>query len=152
MTSSPRWLMTLTAMRPEAWWAKARELSPWRVDQASSSLTSLLLAGAAASRQALDYDYLHRNKDCEQLIGTIDTSPYSWLDFRLQDHEKIDLFAKGVEAAVSFLFGEDSATTKKAIPAHSSGFDWEKYKKTRAEMKPTSVTPPTPANESREPW
>ena len=35
ITSSPRWLMTLTAMRPEVGLGKGREVSLWRVSQAS---------------------------------------------------------------------------------------------------------------------
>ena len=40
ITSSPRWLMTLTAMRPEAGLRKGREVSLWRLAQASSSISA----------------------------------------------------------------------------------------------------------------
>jgi hypothetical protein len=39
ITSSPRWLMTLTAMRPDLGLGKGREVSLLRLDQASSSIS-----------------------------------------------------------------------------------------------------------------
>jgi len=41
MTSSPRWLMTLTAMRPERGLEKGREVSLLSVAQASSLISAL---------------------------------------------------------------------------------------------------------------
>ena len=41
ITSSPRWLMTLTAMRPEVGLSKGREVSLCRDSQASSSISAL---------------------------------------------------------------------------------------------------------------
>ncbi len=41
ITSSPRWLMTLTAMRPEPGRSKGREVSLFRVAQASASMSAL---------------------------------------------------------------------------------------------------------------
>src|SRR6185369_15688906 len=41
ITSSPRWLMTFTAIRPEVGLAKGREVSLWSVAQASSSISAL---------------------------------------------------------------------------------------------------------------
>ena len=40
-TSSPRWLMTLTAMRPESGLSKGRDVSLWSVAQASASISAL---------------------------------------------------------------------------------------------------------------
>ena len=40
IASSPKWLMTLTAMRPEAGLGKAREMSLLRVAQASRSISA----------------------------------------------------------------------------------------------------------------
>ena len=40
ITSSPRWLMTLTAMRPDLGLGKGREVSLLRLDQASSSISA----------------------------------------------------------------------------------------------------------------
>ena len=41
ITSSPRWLMTFTAMRPDFGLAKAREMSLFSVAQASASISAL---------------------------------------------------------------------------------------------------------------
>jgi hypothetical protein len=40
ITSSPRWLMTLTAMRPDLGLGNGREVSLWRLAQASSSISA----------------------------------------------------------------------------------------------------------------
>ena len=40
ITSSPRWLMTLTAMRPDLGLGKGREVSLLRLAQASSSISA----------------------------------------------------------------------------------------------------------------
>lgn len=41
ITSSPRWLITLTAIRPEVGFSKGRDVSLWRVDQASALISAL---------------------------------------------------------------------------------------------------------------
>ena len=41
ITSSPRWLMTFTAMRPDLGFGKAREVSLFSVAQASSLISAL---------------------------------------------------------------------------------------------------------------
>ena len=43
MTSSPRWLITFTAMRPERGLSNGRDVSLWRVAQASSSTSAFKL-------------------------------------------------------------------------------------------------------------
>ena len=40
-TSSPRWLMTLTAMRPDPGLGKGRDVSLWSVAHASASISAL---------------------------------------------------------------------------------------------------------------
>ncbi len=74
-------------------------------------------AGAVfdSARHCLDYDFLHENPDYKQLVTFIPTRGHNGLDFFLGPEEKIDLFARGVEAAVEFLIG----------------FDWAAYKNTR---------------------
>ena len=54
MTSSPRWLITLTAMRPDFGLLKAREVSLWRVAHASSLISGVerRLEGALHARSA----------------------------------------------------------------------------------------------------
>ena len=71
-----------------------------------------------SARHALDYDFLFHNPDYRHLIGTVNTEGYNWIDFRLTDHEKLGLFARGVEAAAQFL----------------RGFDWDAYKDLRRNL------------------
>jgi len=53
-----------------------------------------------------------RNKAYNRAIKSIDVRGYSWLNFFMTDDDKIALFRKGAEAAISFL----------------DAFDWEAYK------------------------
>lgn len=65
-----------------------------------------------ASRHAADYDFIARNPDYRQLVSYIRTGKHNWLDFFMDTDARVDLFRRGVEAAVEFL----------------GKFDWEKYK------------------------
>ncbi len=56
-----------------------------------------------SARHAADSEFLNQNPDYEQLITYINTGDHSWLDFSMTDADKIDLFARGVEAARTFL-------------------------------------------------
>lgn len=79
---------------------------------------SFSFAGAMIStmRQVHDYDFLLKNPDFKQLICHIDADQdYNWLDFNISDENKIGLFFKGAEAAVSFL----------------DKFNWDEYKSGR---------------------
>ncbi len=78
----------------------------------------LKLGGAVfnAARHYADYDFLFRNPDYRQLVAHIDTGGHYWLDFFMDEEAKVDLFARGVAAAVRFL----------------RGFDWQGYKRLRA--------------------
>lgn len=78
----------------------------------------LKLGGAVfnAARHYADYDFLFRNPDYRQLVAHIDTGGHYWLDFFMDEETKVDLFARGVAAAVRFL----------------RGFDWQGYKRLRA--------------------
>ena len=69
-----------------------------------------------ATRQSLDYDFIHRNSDYRCLVATIDTGRQNWLNFRLSDQDKLELFRNGAHAAGRFL----------------KEFDWLDYRKTRA--------------------
>lgn len=66
-----------------------------------------------------DKDFLIKNKVLKKGIGTIHLQGYNWLNFFLSDKDKIDMFAKGAEAAKDFLIN----------------FNWEEYKVDRTEMK-----------------
>lgn len=67
------------------------------------------------ARFNLDSDFIARNPDYRKLVSCIDTSDYHWLDFKMADEAKIDLFKKGATEAAKFL----------------REFDWGKYKKIR---------------------
>ena len=73
-----------------------------------------------AARHTLDYEFIRKNPDYNNLVAHIDTGAHNWLDFRLSDEAKVDLFRRGVEAAGNFL--------------HS--FDWPKYKQLRKSLIP----------------
>lgn len=95
-----------------------------------------------SARQCLDLDFFLRNPDYSKLVGTIPTGAHAtagtgacpkghnWLDFFLKDKAKIDLFARGAQAAAQFL----------------TQFNWQHYKKTRAQLllsagsEPSAVT------------
>lgn len=70
-----------------------------------------------SSAHSLDNEFIHRNPDFKQLVSFIDynTKRFSWLDFSLEEDEKLELFKRGVDTAAFFI----------------SNFDWEKYKHSR---------------------
>jgi NTE family protein len=84
-------------------------------------------ASIDSARQALDADFLFHNPDYRQLIGTIHTEGFNWLDFRIDAASQRALFARGVAAAEEFLLGSESEGTR--------GFDWAQYKQLRASLK-----------------
>ncbi|PZF74361.1 patatin-like phospholipase family protein [Taibaiella soli] len=59
-----------------------------------------------------DKDFSLKNKMMNLGVGKVPVSEYNWLNFFLNNEQKIDLFAKGAEAATQFL----------------ESFDWEEYK------------------------
>jgi NTE family protein len=82
--------------------------------------TSGNLAGAVfnAARHTLDYDFLTNHPDYNKLVAHVDTGSHNWLDFRLTDDAKLDLFKRGMEAAAGFL----------------GTFDWKAYKGIRRRL------------------
>jgi NTE family protein len=76
---------------------------------------SLLDAVFAAARHTLDFDFILRHPDYEQVVTKIDTGNHNWLNFDLTNNEKYDLFKIGARAAAAFL----------------RGFNWEEYRKVR---------------------
>lgn len=84
----------------------------------TSSMPEFLMAIFDSARHVLDYQFLFNNPDYENLIAKIDTKDHNWLNFSMADDEKIDLFIQGAKAASDFL----------------RKFDWEKYKKIRADL------------------
>ena len=80
--------------------------------------THLLGAIFDAARQGADYGFLSHNPDYRHLVAFIQTGDHHWLEFDLEQECKVDLFARGVEAARQFLMG----------------FDWDAYKNVRREL------------------
>ncbi len=96
-----------------------------------SSVGKFSMAWIDSARQALDLDFLSNNPDYKHLIGTIDVKGFNWLDFNLDREQKLQLFARGVEAAIDFLAGpssgDDGSNQRK-------GFDWQAYKALREKL------------------
>ena len=63
-------------------------------------------------RDYYDKDFLLKNKVMQKGIGEVPLSKFNWLNFFIEDPEKLDMFATGAEAAAAFL----------------KGFDWAEYK------------------------
>jgi NTE family protein len=84
----------------------------------TEKVTQLLMSIFNAARHCNDYDYIASNPDFAQLVTEIPTGEHNWLNFFLSPEAKIDLFARGVQAATAWLMK----------------FDWPQYKKFRAQM------------------
>lgn len=84
------------------------------------------LAGAVfnSARHTLDYDFLTHHPDYNKLVGYVDTGTHNWLNFRLADDAKLDLFRRGMEAAIGFL----------------GAFDWKAYKGIRRRLAKTPAS------------
>jgi NTE family protein len=63
----------------------------------------------------LDDDFIQANPDYKHLVKMIDTGSHHWLNFTMKHEDKVDLFARGAQAAAEFL----------------CTFDWAKYKTIR---------------------
>jgi NTE family protein len=83
-----------------------------------NNIPQFLMAIFNSARHVLDYQFLLKNPDYENLITVIDIGDHNWLNFSMPDEDKLDLFIRGARAAKDFL--------KK--------FDWEKYKKIREKL------------------
>lgn len=78
----------------------------------------LLAAVFNAARHTLDVDFIVQNPDYRHLVTMIDTADHNWLNFNMEDKDKVDLFARGARAAADFL-------------CH---FDWPNYKAIRKDI------------------
>ena len=78
----------------------------------------LLGAVFNSARHCADYDFILKNPDYRKLLTNIETGAHNWLNFFMEDRDKVDLFARGVEAAAEFLLQ----------------FDWPAYKKIRQKL------------------
>lgn len=77
--------------------------------------SQLLGAVFDAARHTLDFDFISQNPDYNHLVTMIKTGDHNWLNFGMDAPDKIDLFARGAQAAAEFL----------------CKFDWIKYKNIR---------------------
>ncbi len=71
----------------------------------------------ATLRSTTDKEFLNKYKAFSLGVKTVDVTGHSWLNFFLDDKEKMELFKKGAQAAIDFLLA----------------FDWPDYKKQRLE-------------------
>lgn len=65
-----------------------------------------------------DKDFTLQNRVMKKGVGTVKVAEYNWLNFFLNNSQKVDLFVKGAQAAMDFL--------KK--------FEWEEYKTERTNL------------------
>ncbi|MBK9477671.1 MAG: patatin-like phospholipase family protein [Bacteroidetes bacterium] len=79
-----------------------------------------------------DKDFLKKYAVYQKCIGHIDVSKFNWLDFGLNNEEKIAMFRKGAEAAKTFLLGGDVWIDGRKY--EFGKFDWEKFKRERSEI------------------
>lgn len=86
------------------------------------SLMKFLMSIFNSARHVLDYQFLLKNDDYEHLISKIDIGEHNWLNFSINDDDKLDLFLRGAKPADEFL----------------RKFDWKKYKGIREKMIPVS--------------
>ena len=70
-------------------------------------------------RHLHDYDFILRNPDYRMLVQHIDIGQHNWLNFNLDNDDKVDLFRRGAFAAAEFL----------------RKFKWQEYKNRREQLK-----------------
>jgi predicted acylesterase/phospholipase RssA len=69
----------------------------------SDSLFSIIGSVFNTSRKHYDRSFLAEHEFYQQCISNIDVKEINWLNFELEDKEKIELFRAGAEAAQKFL-------------------------------------------------
>ena len=85
------------------------------VDEALSDVTGLrglAVSGLKAMRADSEQEFIRKHPDYKNIVTTIPTHGTHWLNFTMQNEEKVKLFRSGVEAAKQFL----------------NEFSWEQYK------------------------
>ena len=100
------------------------------VPNTNTTITGYLGSIIGTLRYNYDRDFINKNRSYSSGIQTVDMSDHNWLNFFMNDDEKIKIFMKGALAAKEFL--------KK--------FDWEDYKKQRKESFDSRNTPDTDPN------
>lgn len=84
-------------------------------NKANKNFFSYIASLFATIRFNFDRDFTTKNRAYNMGVKNIDVSAHSWLNFFMDDKEKIELFTKGAKAAAEFL----------------RSFDWELYKTER---------------------
>lgn len=84
-------------------------------DRSTNTFYRYIASLFATIRFNFDRDFITRNRAFNKAVCSIDVRKHRWLNFFMKDKEKIELFRKGAEAAISFL----------------RGFRWEEYKRER---------------------
>jgi NTE family protein len=82
----------------------------------NNKLSGYLASLFSTIRFNFDRDFITKNRAFNRGVKNIDVQEHSWLNFFMQDKEKIELFRKGAQAAADFLLS----------------FDWDVYKNERA--------------------
>lgn len=78
-----------------------------------NNILDVLNSSLDASINLRDFEFLQFHPEYQSMVGYIDTRQHSWINFEVNDEEKVDLFCVGVEGAKDFLLN----------------FDWKRYKK-----------------------
>lgn len=86
--------------------------------QKINSLMHFLGATVNIMRSDADEEFIRANPDYKHVVKAIPTGEHHWLNFKMSDAEKVDLFIRGVKAASEFL----------------QTFDWAQYKETRRKL------------------
>jgi NTE family protein len=105
---------------------------PGKQKTLKQSLLSYVGSIFSTIRFYYDSDFLLKNRLYERSIGHVDVSKFNWLNFFLNEKDKVDLFRQGAEAAKIFFLGGEVWVDGK--PRKFDGFDWESYKQQREEV------------------
>ncbi len=84
-------------------------------NRSNNTLFRYIASWFATIRFNFDRDFITKNRAYTMGVKNIDVRAHSWLNFFMNDEEKITLFKKGAEAAIDFL----------------KNFNWEQYKAER---------------------
>ncbi|MFH1466818.1 MAG: patatin-like phospholipase family protein [Pseudomonadota bacterium] len=90
---------------------RRREAHP----QPPKNVVRFIAALFNTARFALDRSFIAKNPEYAQLVQAVDTGTHDWLAFDLSVDDQVDLFCRGVTAAVDFL----------------DDFDWQEYLEVR---------------------
>ncbi len=85
-------------------------------NRSNNSLSKYIMSLFSTIRFHFDRDFITRNRAFNKAVCSIDVQGHSWLNFFMDDAEKVKLFREGAESAIHFL----------------RNFDWELYKSERA--------------------